>query len=63
MLLAYGYSYKQCADKLGISITTLKKYCSIIYRKTETRSQGELFARYFAPRLGAPADPVDTGMK
>lgn len=46
-----GGSYKDIADALGISIGTLKKHMTSIHQKTGTRSQGELFARYFTPRL------------
>ena len=46
-----GGSYKEVADLLNISVATLKKHISNIHAKTGTRSQGELFAKYFTPRL------------
>lgn len=46
-----GGSYKEIADLLSISVSTLKKHISSIHAKTGTRSQGELFAKYFTPRL------------
>lgn len=46
-----GGSYKEIADLLNISVATLKKHISNIHTKTGTRSQGELFAKYFTPRL------------
>ncbi|MBK8912127.1 MAG: helix-turn-helix domain-containing protein [Chlorobi bacterium] len=46
-----GGSYKEIADLLDISVATLKKHITSIHTKTGTRSQGELFAKYFTPRL------------
>jgi len=47
-----GCSYKEIADLLDITVPTLKKHVNTIHQKTGTRSQGELFAKYFSPRLG-----------
>lgn len=46
-----GNSYKEMADMLAVSMDTVKFHLKTIYRKTGTRSQSELFAKYFTPRL------------
>lgn len=46
-----GHAYKEMADILGISIDTVKKHFKQIHRKTGTRGQAELFAKYFTSRL------------
>jgi DNA-binding CsgD family transcriptional regulator len=51
-LMLLGYSYKQVADKMELSIDTIRKHMKRIYRKTRTGSLAELFAKYFTPRLG-----------
>ena len=45
-----GYSYKDIADMLCISITTVKKHLNTVHQKSGTRSQYELFARYVSVR-------------
>lgn len=51
-LMLLGYSYKQVADRMELSIDTIRKHMKRIYRKTRTGSLAELFAKYFTPRLG-----------
>jgi DNA-binding CsgD family transcriptional regulator len=51
VLLMYGYSYQQIADQLCIALDTVRKHIKNIYRKTNTHSISELFAKYFTPRL------------
>ncbi len=46
-----GHAYKEMADILNISIDTVKKHFKQIHRKTGTRGQAELFAKYFTSRL------------
>lgn len=41
-----GLSYKLIADRLVISINTIRKYIRSIYRKLEINSKGELLSRY-----------------
>jgi DNA-binding NarL/FixJ family response regulator len=41
-----GLSYKLIADRLNISIDTVRTYITRIYRKLQINSKGELLARY-----------------
>ncbi|MBL7989208.1 MAG: helix-turn-helix domain-containing protein [Chlorobi bacterium] len=52
ILQLLGHSYQQMADRLLISIETVRKHASNIYHKTNTGSAQELFAKYFTSRLG-----------
>lgn len=45
-----GYTYQQTADRIGISIETVKKHMKRIYGKTGTDSLPGLFARYYSQR-------------
>lgn len=45
-LLAKGYLYKQIADKLGISINTLRAYLRTIYEKLHVHSRTEAAVKY-----------------
>lgn len=51
-LMLLGYSYKQVADRMELSLDTIRKHTKRIYRKTRTGSLPELFAKYFTPRIG-----------
>lgn len=51
VLQVMGHTYQQVADKLGVSVETVRKHISNVYRKTETNNSVELFAKYFTPRL------------
>lgn len=51
-LMLMGLSYKQVADRMELSIDTIRKHTKRIYRKTRTGSLPELFAKYFSPRMG-----------
>ena len=44
--LAQGQAYKQIADKLGISINTLRVYIKSVYNKLHVHSRGEAVAKY-----------------
>lgn len=50
--LLMGYSYKQVASRMDLSLDTIRKHIKRIYRKTRTGSLAELFAKYFTPRIG-----------
>lgn len=46
-----GYSYKRIADELQRTVGAVKKQLASVHRKTGTQGHGELFAKYFSPRL------------
>ncbi len=46
-----GHSYKEIAERLYITLDTVKKHFKQVYRKTKTKSQAELFAKYFTSRV------------
>ena len=45
-LLAQGYLYKEIADKLGISLNTMKSHQQIIYEKLHVQSRTEATLKY-----------------
>jgi DNA-binding NarL/FixJ family response regulator len=47
--LAKGLAYKQIADQLGISVTTIRTYLRRIYEKLHVQSRTEAVARYLRP--------------
>lgn len=51
ILQLMGHSYKEMANELAITLDTVKKHFKQIHRKTRTRGQAELFAKYFTSRL------------
>lgn len=53
-----GHSYREIADRLYVTVDTIKKHFKQVYRKTKTKGQSELFAKYFTPRF-ALADETD----
>jgi len=48
-LLSKGYTYKQIADQLGISIDTIRTYLRRIYEKLHVQSRTEAVAKYLRP--------------
>jgi transposase len=51
VLQLMGHSYKEMADILSVTVDTVKKHFKQIHKKTRTRGQAELFAKYFTSRL------------
>ncbi len=49
--LVDGLSYKLIADRLDISIDTVRKYIRRVYSKLEINSKGELLAKYHRNRV------------
>src|ERR1043166_4031276 len=47
-LLAQGYLYKEIADKMNISVNTVRCYLQRIYEKLHVRSRTEAVAKYCA---------------
>lgn len=56
LLQLLGHSYREIADRLYVTVDTVKKHFKQIYRKTKTKSQSELFAKYFTTRISMPQD-------
>ena len=50
-LLSQGYSNKEIADRLGLSLDTICSYLKRIYEKMHVRSRTEAVARYFGSKL------------
>ena len=44
--LSRGLAYKQIAEQMGISVTTIRTYLRRIYEKLHVRSRSEAVARY-----------------
>jgi len=45
--LSQGLAYKQIADQMGISVTTVRTYLRRIYEKLHVQSRSEAVAKYF----------------
>ena len=52
VLLTKGYSNKEIADKLSLSIETVRSHLKHIYEKLHVRSRAEAVARYMSGRSG-----------
>ena len=52
VLLTKGYSNKEIADHLGLSIETVRSHLKNIYTKMHVRSRAEAVARYMSKRPG-----------
>jgi DNA-binding NarL/FixJ family response regulator len=52
VLLTKGYSNKEIADHLGLSIETVRSHLKNIYMKMHVRSRAEAVARYMSKRPG-----------
>ena len=63
VLQLFGHSYKEMADLLAVTVDTVKKHFKQIHRKTGTRSQSELFAKYFTSRLALPQEGTESGFE
>lgn len=46
--LIEGYLYKEIAEKLSVSMNTIKNHTPIIYQKLQVRSRSEAIKKYFA---------------
>lgn len=51
ILQLLGMSYEEMASNLGISLNTVRYHLKSIYKKTDTHSLSELYAKYFTPRI------------
>jgi transposase len=59
MLQLLGHSYKEIADIVSVSLDAVKKHFHVIYRKTGTRGQADLFAKYFTAQLRREQSEVE----
>ena len=50
--LSKGYSNKEIADKLGLSVDTISTYLKTIYKKMHVHSRTEAVARYLTAKPG-----------
>lgn len=53
-LLAKGYLYKEIADKIGISFSTVRTHVRHIYEKLHVRSRTEAVAKHLRQPTGLP---------
>ena len=56
-----GYMYKEIALELNVSQDSVKKTLQQVYRKTETGSHIEFFAKCFTPRVVPPRPAEEQG--
>ena len=54
VLLSKGYSNKEIADRIELSVDTVRSHLKHIYEKMHVRSRAEAVARYMTSRLGSP---------
>jgi DNA-binding CsgD family transcriptional regulator len=47
--LLLGKTYDQIADTMKLSVNTVRKYITSIYKKAGVHSLNELYAKYFMP--------------
>jgi len=48
--LSKGYSNKEIAERLGLSVETVRSHLKHIYEKMHVRSRAEAVARYMSAR-------------
>jgi transposase len=58
-LALLGHAYKEIAAMMSVSLDAVKKHFHLIYKKTGTRGQADLFAKYFTAQLRREASSVD----
>lgn len=56
VMLSKGYSNKEIADKIDLSVETVRSHLKHIYEKMHVRSRTEAVARYMTSK-GIPAEP------
>ena len=57
-LLARGYSYKEIADSLGVSLSTVNTHIHRTYEKLHVQSRGQAVARFAQFPMGQTEPPV-----
>lgn len=55
-LLMEGYEYKECAEILYISESTVKTHVNALFLKEQVHSRGELIAKKYKELLGLPPE-------
>jgi DNA-binding NarL/FixJ family response regulator len=54
VMLSKGYSNKEIADRIELSVDTVRSHLKHIYEKMHVRSRAEAVARYMTSKLGSP---------
>jgi DNA-binding NarL/FixJ family response regulator len=54
VMLSKGYSNKEIADRIELSVDTVRSHLKHIYEKMHVRSRAEAVARYMTAKLGSP---------
>lgn len=54
VLLSKGYSNKEIADRINLSVDTVRSHLKHIYEKMHVRSRAEAVARYMTSKFAAP---------
>ena len=54
VMLSKGYSNKEIADRIELSVDTVRSHLKHIYEKMHVRSRAEAVARYMTSKLSAP---------
>jgi DNA-binding CsgD family transcriptional regulator/transposase-like protein len=58
-LALLGHPYKEIADIMTVTLDAVKKHFHGIYKKTATRGQAELFAKYFTAQFRREQASID----
>jgi DNA-binding NarL/FixJ family response regulator len=56
--LANGYSYKEIADRMKISIDTVRSYVRTVYEKLHVHSRTEAVVKYLRGQAGSASTPA-----
>jgi DNA-binding NarL/FixJ family response regulator len=54
VMLSKGYSNKEIADRIDLSVDTVRSHLKHIYEKMHVRSRAEAVARYMTSKLSSP---------
>ena len=60
VMLSKGYSNKEIADKIDLSVDTVRSHLKHIYEKMHVRSRAEAVARYMTSKLPAAGASAET---
>src|SRR5436190_6436014 len=60
VMLSKGYSNKEIADRIELSVDTVRSHLKHIYEKMHVRSRAEAVARYMTSKLPAASSAAET---